>query len=80
MRRPEIYFYFDIPSDDRVVHLMGPPTETRHLLVANKRVAISPGWSMHAGVGTSSYSFCGGMGGENKVYSDVDPVAICDIH
>ena len=79
MRRSEIYLYFDLAADDRVIHLMGPAEETRHLVVANKQIAISPGWSMHAGVGTSSYSFCWGMGGENKVYSDMDPVAVRDI-
>jgi len=79
MRRSEIYLYFDIPADHRVVHLMGPATETRHLLVANKQVAISPGWSIHAGVGTASYSFCWGMGGENQVYSDMDALRIPDL-
>ena len=79
MRRSEIYLYFDLPADDRVIHLMGPAQETRHLVIANKQVVISPGWSMHAGVGTSSYSFCWGMGGENKVYSDMDPIQIRDI-
>ena len=79
MRRSEIYLYFNIPADDRVIHLMGPAAETRHLVVANKQVAISPGWSMHAGVGTNSYTFCWGMGGENQVYSDMDAIAIKDI-
>lgn len=79
MRRSEIYFYFDMGADDRVLHLMGPAHETRHLTVANKQVVVSPGWSMHAGVGTASYSFCWGMGGENQVYSDMDPIQIKDI-
>lgn len=73
-RRSEIYLYFDLPAAERVVHLMGPPHETRHLLVANKQAIISPGWSIHCGVGTHSYSFCWGMGGENQVYSDMDPI------
>jgi 4-deoxy-L-threo-5-hexosulose-uronate ketol-isomerase len=79
MRRSEIYLYFDIPADHRVVHLMGPATETRHLVVASKQVAISPGWSIHAGVGTASYSFCWGMGGENQVYSDMDALRIPEL-
>ncbi len=79
MRRSEVYLYFDLPANDRVIHLMGPADETRHLVIANKQVVISPGWSMHAGVGTASYSFCWGMGGENKVYSDMDPIHIKDI-
>ena len=64
MRRSEVYLYFNLKPADRVVHLMGPAHETRHILVANKQVVISPGWSIHAGVGTSSYTFCWGMGGE----------------
>jgi 4-deoxy-L-threo-5-hexosulose-uronate ketol-isomerase len=79
MRRSEVYLYFDIPADQRVVHLMGPAGETRHLVVANKQVAISPGWSIHAGVGTASYSFCWGMGGENQVYTDMDALRIAEL-
>jgi 4-deoxy-L-threo-5-hexosulose-uronate ketol-isomerase len=79
MRRSEIYLYFNLPSNDRVVHLMGPAQQTRHLVVRNKQAVISPGWSIHAGVGTASYTFCWGMGGENQVYSDMDPLAIADL-
>ncbi|HEY1901498.1 MAG TPA: 5-dehydro-4-deoxy-D-glucuronate isomerase [Terracidiphilus sp.] len=79
MRRSEVYLYFDLPADQRVVHLMGPADQTRHLVVANKQVAISPPWSIHAGVGTASYSFCWGMGGENQVYTDMDPLRIADL-
>jgi 4-deoxy-L-threo-5-hexosulose-uronate ketol-isomerase len=79
MRRSEVYLYFHLGEADRVVHLMGPPGQTRHILVADKQAVISPGWSIHAGVGTSSYSFCWGMGGENQVYTDMDPVAIKDL-
>lgn len=79
MRRSEVYLYFGLPEHDRVVHLMGPAHETRHLVVANKQVVISPGWSIHAGVGTSSYTFCWGMGGENQVYSDMDPLSVADL-
>ncbi len=79
MRRSEIYLYFNMPADDRVIHLMGPAQETRHLVIANKQVAVSPGWSMHAGVGTNSYTFCWGMGGENQVYNDMDPIPIKDM-
>jgi 4-deoxy-L-threo-5-hexosulose-uronate ketol-isomerase len=79
MRRSEVYLYFNIPPNDRVVHLMGPAHQTRHLVVGNKQVVISPGWSIHAGVGTASYAFCWGMGGENQVYSDMDPLSIADL-
>ena len=79
MRRSEVYLYFGLKPADRVVHLMGPAGETRHLVVADKQVVVSPGWSIHAGAGTSGYTFCWGMGGENQVYSDMDPLSIADL-
>jgi 4-deoxy-L-threo-5-hexosulose-uronate ketol-isomerase len=79
MRRSEVYFYFDVDDAQRVMHLMGPPDETRHLVMSNREVAVSPGWSIHAGVGTKSYGFCWGMGGENQRYDDMDAVAIADL-
>lgn len=79
MRRSEVYFYFDVDPAQRVVHLMGPPQETRHLLMSDREVVVSPGWSIHAGVGTKSYGFCWGMGGENQAYDDMDPVAIAEL-
>jgi len=79
MRRSEVYLYFDIAEAERVVHMMGPAKETRHLVVANKQAVVSPGWSIHAGVGTTNYTFCWGMGGENQVYNDMDALAISDL-
>lgn len=79
MRRSEVYFYFDIEPAHRVLHLMGPPDATSHLIVADKEVVVSPGWSIHAGVGTKNYTFCWGMGGENQDYSDMDAVTIADL-
>jgi 4-deoxy-L-threo-5-hexosulose-uronate ketol-isomerase len=79
MRRSEVYFYFDIDPVHRVLHLMGPPDATSHLVVADKEVVVSPGWSIHAGVGTKNYGFCWGMGGENQAYDDMDGVAIAEL-
>jgi 4-deoxy-L-threo-5-hexosulose-uronate ketol-isomerase len=79
MRRSEVYFYFDVEPDQRVMHLMGPPDATSHIIMADKQVVVSPGWSIHAGVGTKNYGFCWGMGGENQAYDDMDLVAIRDL-
>jgi 4-deoxy-L-threo-5-hexosulose-uronate ketol-isomerase len=78
-RRMEAYFYFDVHPDHRVMHFMGEPQETRHLVIANNEVAISAPWSMHFGVGTASYGFIWGMAGENKEFTDMDPQPIATL-
>lgn len=75
-RRMEAYLYFDVPEDARVVHIMGEPEETRHMIVADKQATISPNWSVHTGVSTSSYSFVWAMAGENKRFDDMDTFPI----
>jgi 4-deoxy-L-threo-5-hexosulose-uronate ketol-isomerase len=76
MRRSEIYMYFNLAEQARVFHLMGPAQETRHIVMENHDVVVSPGWSIHAGVGTQAYSFCWGMAGENQDYLDMDPAPL----
>ena len=75
-RRMEVYFYFDMPADGVVFHMMGEPTETRHLVVRNEQAVISPSWSLHSGVGTQAYTFIWGMVGENQVFKDMDHIAM----
>lgn len=78
-RRMEVYFYFDLAEESRVIHLMGEPSETRHLVVANEQAVISPSWSIHSGVGTSRYTFIWGMCGENITFDDMDHVAMSNL-
>ena len=78
-RRMEAYMYFDLPEDSIVVHLMGAPDETRHIVMRNEQAVISPSWSIHSGVGTSNYTFIWGMAGDNKAYGDMDAVAMKDL-
>ena len=78
-RRMEAYCYFDLAPEDRVMHFMGRPDNTRHLVVADGDVVLSPAWSIHMGAGTGPYAFVWGMTGENQAYTDVDPVAIAEL-
>jgi 4-deoxy-L-threo-5-hexosulose-uronate ketol-isomerase len=71
-RRSEIYLYFNVADDAVVLHLLGEPTETKHLLIRNRQAVISPSWSIHSGVGTRNYSFIWAMGGENQEFDDMD--------
>ena len=71
VRRTEIYLYFDLPGDAVVFHMMGTPDATRHMVVRDGEVALSPSWSIHSGCGTSNYTFCWAMGGENQEFADM---------
>ncbi len=73
-RRMEAYFYFEVPEEQAVCHFMGPPSETRHLWIANEQAVISPPWSIHSGAGTGNYTFIWGMAGENLDYGDIEAV------
>ena len=69
----EVYFYFNL-GDNIMFHMMGQPQETRHIIMHDEQAVISPSWSIHCGVGTSSYAFIWGMCGENQEFDDMDNV------
>lgn len=75
-RRTECYLYFDMADDDRVFHVMGEPGETRHLVVADRQLVVSPGWSLHFGPGTGPYAFVWATAGENTTYDDMDGIDV----
>ncbi|ODT82913.1 MAG: 5-dehydro-4-deoxy-D-glucuronate isomerase [Pelagibacterium sp. SCN 64-44] len=78
-RRMEAYLYFDLAPEAFVVHLMGEPEETRHIIMRNEEAVISPPWSIHAGAGTGSYTFIWAMAGDNVDYTDVEKVGMDEL-
>lgn len=78
-RRMEAYLYFNMDEDQRILHLMGEPSETRHLIIKNEEGALSPPWSIHSGAGTGSYSFIWAMAGDNVDYTDMEFIDMGDL-
>ena len=58
---------------------MGRPGETRHLVVRNLQVVLSPSWSMHFAAATSRYAFVWAMGGENQEFDDMQGVPLDEL-
>jgi 4-deoxy-L-threo-5-hexosulose-uronate ketol-isomerase len=73
-RRMEAYLYFELPENAFVVHLMGRPAATNHLIIRNEQAVLSPPWSIHCGAGTGAYAFIWSMAGDNQSFTDMDMV------
>ncbi|HWA27771.1 MAG TPA: 5-dehydro-4-deoxy-D-glucuronate isomerase [Lacunisphaera sp.] len=79
LRRSEVYLYFGLPENHAVMHFMGPPQSTRHLVVRDLEAVMSPVWSIHSGAGTAAYSFVWAMGGENQEFADMDAAPVTSL-
>jgi 4-deoxy-L-threo-5-hexosulose-uronate ketol-isomerase len=79
VRRTEIYLYFDLEPEGVAFHFMGPPGQSRHLVVRNLQAVLSPSWSAHFATGTSRYAFVWSMGGENQEFEDMQGIPLGEI-
>ena len=79
-RRMEVYLYFDMPQDGAVFHMMGQPSETRHIVMRNEQAVISPSWSIHSGVGVQNYTCIWGMARENQTFWDMDTIPMNELN
>jgi 4-deoxy-L-threo-5-hexosulose-uronate ketol-isomerase len=73
-RRTEVYLYFDLDENEKVIHLFGKPDQSRNFVLSNKEAVISPAWSIHTGAGTTNYKFVWSTAGENITYTDFNLV------
>ena len=78
-RRIEAYYYFNLPEDQQITHLMGEPQETRVVWLKNEQAIMSPEWSIHCASATYYYTFIWGMAGENLDYNDKDNINVEDL-
>ena len=64
----------------RVVHIIGEPGETRHILVANEQGVLNPSWGVHIGAGAGGeHAIAWAMAGENQQNEDRFRVNFSDV-
>ncbi|MDE7166358.1 MAG: 5-dehydro-4-deoxy-D-glucuronate isomerase [Bacteroidaceae bacterium] len=78
-RRIEAYYYFNLPEDQTISHVMGEPQESRIVWLHNEQAIMSPEWSIHCASATYYYTFIWGMAGENLNYNDKDNIPVIDL-
>ncbi|MGB4274040.1 MAG: 5-dehydro-4-deoxy-D-glucuronate isomerase [Bacillota bacterium] len=78
-RKTEIFLNFELDEEAVVFNIMGEPKETRHIVTKNEEAIIVPGWSVHCGAGTSSYTMIWAMAGENQTFTDSDGIPMKDL-
>ena len=57
-RRMEVYLYFDMPEDAFVMHYMGEPDETRHIVMRNEELVTGASYGIGFAI-ASAYAECG---------------------
>ncbi len=78
-RKTEVFLNFELKEEGVIFNIIGEPSETRHIVTRNEEALIVPGWSVHCGAGTSSYTLIWGMAGENQTFTDMDGVPLKDL-
>ncbi|MDE5788575.1 MAG: 5-dehydro-4-deoxy-D-glucuronate isomerase, partial [Bacteroidaceae bacterium] len=78
-RRIEAYYYFNLPEDQTISHVMGEPQESRIVWLHNEQAIMSPEWSIHCASATYYYTFIWGMAGENLNYNAKDNIPVIDL-
>ncbi len=62
-RRMEAYFYFEVPEEHAVCHLMGEVEETRHIwMKGDQAIVAARRWSIHLAAEKLNYTFIWGDG------------------
>ena len=78
-RRMEVYLYFDLPEDAFVMHYMGEPTETRHIVVRNEEAVISAAGPSIPAAAPGPIPLSGAWSGKIRDFDDMDGVKMTEL-